>query len=155
MAGTIETNALIQVGFIVRDIETSKRKFATFLGVEAPPTIDGGAYEITGTTVDGAPAPNANCWMAFFTVGPNLQLELIQPNGVKSAWQDFLDAKGEGMHHLAFGVKNTDEKIKKCEEFGMKLLQRGKYGDGSGEYSYLDATGDLKCFIELLESYPK
>lgn len=153
MSALLDTTKLAQVGFIVRDIEVSKRKFAEFLGVEVPPTVDGGRYEVTGTTVEGQPAPEANCWMAFFDAGPGLQIELIQPNGVKSTWQDFLDQNGEGIHHLAFKVKDTDDKIRKCEEFGMKCVQRGKYGSGTGEYAYLDARGDLKCFIETLENY--
>jgi len=37
----------------------------------------------------------------------------------------------------------------------MTCTQRGKYGDASGEYAYMDATADLKCFIELLENYNK
>ncbi len=35
---------------------------------------------------------------------------------------------------------------------GMHLVQHGIYGDGSGEYNYLDAP-QLKCIVELLESY--
>lgn len=153
MAGTIDTNILTQVGFIVRDIEASKKVFAEFFGVDVPVHFDGGKFNVTGTTVDGEPAPDANCWMAFFDIGPNTQLELIQPNGVKSAWQDHLDQRGEGIHHIAFNIKGMGKKIIDCENFGMKLLQRGKYGDGGGEYAYLDANSSLKCVIELLESY--
>lgn len=153
MAGIIGTNVLTQVGFIVRDVEASKQKFAAFFGVEPPPHFDGGTFEVTGTTVNGSPAPKANCLMAFFDAGPNVQIELIQPNGVKSTWQDFLDEHGEGIHHIAFGVKGMDEKILACENFGMKLVQRGKYGDASGEYAYLDAYDSMKCLIELLENY--
>ena len=72
---------------------------------------------------------------------------------IVSKIQDFLDEHGEGIHHIAFGVKSTDEKIVACEAMGMKCTQRGKYGDGGGEYAYLDATDMLKCFIETLESY--
>ena len=73
---------------------------------------------------------------------------------MKSTWQDFLDQHGEGIHHLAFVVKNTDEKIAVMENFaGAKVLQRGKYGNGAGEYTYLDATDQLKCIVELLENY--
>lgn len=154
MAGILDTNVITQVGFIVRDIDATKRKFAEFFGVPVPPTVTGGAYEITGTIVDGAPAPDANCQMAFFNAGPNMQLELIQPNEVKSTWRDFLLAHGEGIHHIAFGVKGMDDKILAFKNFaGAECVQRGKYGDGSGEYAYMDATRDLKCIIELLESY--
>ncbi len=154
MSGIIGTSTLAQVGFIVRDLETTKKKFAEFFGVPVPPTCDGGKYEVTGTTVNGQPAPDANCLMAFFDVGPNTQIELIQPNGVKSTWQDFLDEHGEGIHHIAFVVKNMDEKILAVENFaGAKCVQRGKYGDGSGEYAYIDAHKEMKCLLELLESY--
>jgi len=153
MAGIIDTNVVAQVGFIVKDIEVTKKKFAEFFGVEPPPHFDGGKFEVTGTVVDGKPAPDANCLLAFFNVGPNMTLELIQPNGVKSTWQDFLDNNGEGIHHLAFTVKGMDKMVLKCEDFGMKCVQRGKYGDGNGEYAYMDAFDDLKCIIELLESY--
>jgi methylmalonyl-CoA epimerase len=153
MSGILGNNQIAQVGFIVRDIEKSKKVFAEFLGVPVPPHFDGGKFEITGTTVNGQPAPDANCYMAFFDVGPSTQIELIQPNGVKSTWQDFLDEHGEGIHHIAFQVKDMNAKIKSCEEFGMNCVQRGKYGDGNGEYAYLDAFKDMKCLVELLESY--
>ena len=153
MAGIIGTNVLTQVGFIVRDIEASKIKFAEFFGVEPPATVDGGKYEVTGTTVNGEPAPKANCLMAFFNAGPNVSIELIQPNGEKSTWQDYLDEHGEGIHHIAFNVKGMDEKIMACEQFGMKCVQRGKYGNAAGEYAYMDAAGTMKCLVELLENY--
>ena len=152
MANPVLANRLAQVGFIVRDVEATKIKFAEFFGVPVPPTCDGGKYEVTGTTVNGEPAPDANCFMAFFDL-ENIQLELIQPNGVKSTWQDFLDEHGEGIHHIAFPVKNTDEKIKAAEKFGAVCVQRGKYGGGNGEYAYLDFTKDLTCLMETLESY--
>ena len=151
MASIIGTNIAIQIGIIVRDIERTKLKFAEFFGVEPPPTRHSGEYEVTQTVVEGEPAPNAECLMAFFDVG--IQLELIQPNEAKSTWRDFLDEHGEGIHHIAFGVKGTDHKIKAMEAFGMTLVQRGKYSDGSGEYAYLDATKDMKLILELLESY--
>lgn len=155
MSGILETSTLTQVGFIVRDIEATKRVFAEFFGIPVPAHFDGGRFEVTGTTVNGEPAPDANCLMAFFDAGPNVQIELIQPNGVKSTWQDFLDTHGEGIHHIAFQVKGMDGKILACEQFGMTCVQRGKYGDGGGEYAYMDAFGTMKCIVELLESFPR
>ena len=153
MAGLLHTNLVTQIGIIVRDVEVTKRKFAAFLGVEPPACVDGGEYAVTGTQYGGEPAPYANCLMAFFDAGPNMQIELIQPHGVKSTWQDHLDQHGEGVHHIAFQIQDMDGKIRACELAGMKCTQRGKYNDASGEYAYIDATGDLKCFIELLENY--
>ena len=152
MAGVVGTNLIAQVGFIVKDVEASKKKWAEFLGVEVPETQPIGDFAITGTTYKGEPAPDAYCWMAFFDVGPGIQLELIQPNEAHSTWRDYLDEHGEGIHHVAFNVKNSAEKVASAEKAGLKLVQHGTYGDGSGEYNYLEAP-ELKCIVELLESY--
>ncbi|MDI9496975.1 MAG: VOC family protein [Bacillota bacterium] len=153
MAGTIGTNQVTQIGFVVRDIGKTKAAWAKFLGVAEPPVVDGGDYAVTGTRYLGEAAPRANCLMAFFDVGEGLQLELIEPNGEPSAWQDYLDEHGEGFHHIAFGVRGMDKQIANLERDGMSLLQRGKYGDASGEYAYVDGLGELKTLIELLESF--
>lgn len=154
MAGTVGTHLVAQVGFIVKDVEASKRKWAEFLGVEVPPTQPIGDYAVTGTVFQGEPAPKAYCWMAFFDVGPGVQLELIQPNEEPSTWRNFLDEHGEGMHHIAFQVKDSAKQVANAEAAGLKLVQHGVYGDGSGEYNYLDAP-ELNCIVELLESYAK
>ncbi len=154
MAGIVGTNLVAQVGFIVKDVEAAKKKWAEFLGVEVPETTPAGDYAITHTEYKGEPAPEASCWMAFFDVGPGMQLELIQPNDKPSTWRSFLDEHGEGIHHVAFQVKDSKACVAKAEAAGLKLVQRGLYSDGSGEYNYLDAP-ELKCVVELLESYPR
>lgn len=151
MEGILGTTTVTQIGIVVRDIETTKKKYAEFFGVPVPPTCDSGDPAVVKTTYEGEPVPESGCWMAFFNL-PNLQMELIQPFGGKSTWQDFLDQHGEGIHHIAFGVKNTDEKIKIMEAFGSHVVQRGLYGGATGEYTYLD-TPDMKIMLELLESY--
>ncbi len=152
MSGVIGTNVLAQVGFIVRDIEETKKKFAKFFGVEVPDCNDAGDYEITGTEYKGDPAPYANCLMAFFDVGEKIRIELIQPNEEPSTWREFLDQHGEGVHHLAFRVKGMQKTIEACEEFGMTLVQKGEYNTGKGRYAYVDATDSLKVILELLEN---
>lgn len=154
MSGVLGTNIVAQVGLIVKDVEESKKKWAEFLGVDVPATQPIGDYAITGTEFNGKPAPNAYCWMAFFDVGPGMQLELIQPNDEPSTWRNYLEEKGEGIHHIAFQVKDSKAAIAGAEAAGLKHVQRGVYGDGSGEYNYFDAP-DLKCVIEILESYRK
>ena len=154
MAGTVGTHLFAQVGFIVRDVEATKRKWAEFLGVEVPETQPVGDYSVTQTTFMGQPAPKASCLMAFFDVGPGLQLELIQPNEAPSTWRNFLNEHGEGMHHIAFQVQDSAKQVANAEAAGLKLVQHGGYGDGGGEYNYRDAP-ELKCIVELLESYKR
>ena len=142
MAGIIGTNVVMQVAFVVKDMEVTKKKFAEFLGLEVPDHF--ATEKSPDNFVEGKPAPDVSALLAFLDVGPGLAIELIQPNGVKSVWQDVLDEQGEGFHHIAFVVDSMEEKILACEKAGMKCLQKGN------GYSYLDGRADLKCIIELL-----
>ena len=49
------TTAPAQVAIIVNDVETAKNSFAKFWGLEVPPTVDAGVYEVTRTVYKGAP----------------------------------------------------------------------------------------------------
>jgi len=142
MAGVIGTNKLVQVAFVVKDIEVTKRKFAEFLGIDVPDNYY--SDKNPHTIVKGKPAPDVAAILAFLDAGPGVQIELIQPNGVSSVWQDVLDEKGEGFHHIAFGGGlSMEEKIKACEDAGMECLQKGK------GYAYMDGLADLKTLIEF------
>lgn len=145
-----------QVGFVVNDIEETKKKYSLLFDMAEPPAVPGGDYAITQTTVYGKPAPDAACLLAFFDLREGVQLELIQPNKTPSVWRDHLDKYGEGIHHIAFFVDNADEVVEKLKaEFDAVVEQVGNYGDGSGRYIYLSLEKHLKCRIELLESFNK
>lgn len=154
MSCPLQDTHLAQIGFIVKDIEKTKLEFARFFDVPVPPTVNSGEYEVTKTEYRGEPAPQAQCQMAFFYFG-DLQMELIQPNEAPSAWREYLEEHGEGLHHLAFNVKGMRMNIENCEGWGMKLIQKGEYRRGNGRYAFLDASDSLKMVVELLESDEK
>ncbi len=156
MSKILEHVRFSQVGFVVHDLETTKQVYAALFGVPVPPTVTGGEYEVTHCSIAGKPAPEAKCKMAFFDLRPGVQLELIEPNEAPSVWRDILNEKGEGIHHIAFNVDDTDAVVKVLqEEYGADVEQHGLYGDASGQYTYLNAEKKLKCRIELLESFRK
>ena len=121
----LKNTNLVQIGFIVRDIEKTKQEFARFFDVPVPPTVNSGEYAVTKAEYRGEPAPKAQCQMTFFYFG-DLQMELIQPNEEPSAWREYLEEHGEGIHHLAFQVNGMQVNIENCEEWGMKLVQKGE-----------------------------
>ena len=142
MSCPLDDTSLVQIGFVVRDLEKTKVQVARFLDVPVPPSVHSGEYAITKTEYKGQPAPDASCMMAFFYFG-NLQVEFIQPNEAPSVWRDHLETKGEGIHHLAFQVKGMTKYIKNCEDWGMTLEQKGEYRRGNGRYAYMNALEDL------------
>lgn len=153
MKSILEQCKFSQVGFIVKDIEKAKADFAKLFGCEVPPANPCGITEHSKTVYKGAEAPAANSKLAFFDLVPGVQLELIEPNEEMSTWREYLNEKGEGIHHIAFNVTDMDSVIKECEAEGMKLVQHGNYDDNSGRYAYLDGGEKYKCVIELLESF--
>ena len=132
MKAVLERGKFSQVGFIVKDIEEASARFAKLFGCEVPPAQLCGNYEVAQTIYKGQPAPKAKSKLAFFDLVPGVQLELIEPNEEPSTWREYLDAKGEGIHHVAFNVTGMEQVIKECEAEGMTLVQYGKYDDGSG-----------------------
>lgn len=157
MDGVLGTREMVQVGFVVRDIEATKRKFADFFGVPVPDTLlanRGEAhFRVVQTQYLGKPSPKADAKLAFFDVGSVMAIELIEPNEEPSIWRDWLDEHGEGIHHVAFVVDDMAKRVKACEDFGMTTLQTGNFAAGDGKYAYLDATKDLKTVFELLERW--
>ena len=117
--------------------------------MEEPETVNSGDFEITHTEYRGEPAPKAKCYMTFFYFG-DLQMELIQPNGEPSIWREHLEQFGEGIHHISFNVKGMQKTISACEDWGMKLLQKGEYRGANGSYAFMDALDSWKVVGELL-----
>ena len=143
-----------QVGFVVNDIEETKKKYALLFDCAEPEADICGDYKVMQTKMYGEPAPLANCKLAFFDLTPGVSLELIEPNEYPSVWRDHLDKYGEGIHHIAFQVEDGDAVVKRLQdEFGAVVEQMGTSGDGSGRYIYLSLPKELKCRVELLESY--
>ncbi len=151
MKKTLDDFRIIQLGLIVRDLQTTKQQVAEFLGVEVPPTVGSGDYAVTQTVYRGQPAPEATCQMAFFQFG-QVQVEFIQPNEAPSVWREHLENCGEGLHHIAFQVNGMTKYIQNLEAFGLPVAQKGEYRRGNGRYAYFDARDTLKMFFELLES---
>lgn len=145
----ITRKAVTQVGIIVRDIDKARVEWAEVLGVKAPEASVAESHFSRPTRFNGD-LTDAKAKLAFFAMD-NLQIELIQPLGGKSTWQEFLDKNGEGIHHIAFEVKGIDGVEKQFEIRGMPTVQNGGW-DG-GAYSYIDATRDLGCILELLENF--
>jgi len=145
----ITSKTITQVAVVVKDIDKARNAWAKVLGVKVPEVSIAESHFSRPTLYKGDRS-DAKAKLAFFAMD-NLQLELIQPLGGKSTWQEFLDKNGEGIHHIAFAVKNIDGVEKQFKLQGMPTVQSGGW-DG-GAYSYIDASKELNCILELLENF--
>jgi methylmalonyl-CoA/ethylmalonyl-CoA epimerase len=143
------THIVCQVGLIVRDIERSIETYSRVFGMPKPGIVVTDGPEIAHTRFRGEPT-DARAKLAFFEMG-QVSLELIEPIGGPSTWQEFLDEKGEGVHHIAFIVEDTDEVVRFMEREGVGVVQQGDYT--GGRYTYLDSASALGVVLELLENF--
>jgi catechol 2,3-dioxygenase-like lactoylglutathione lyase family enzyme len=142
--------SIAQVAIVCRDIEASAKRWAALLGVDVPKNFETKPGLETKMVFRGKPS-DARCKLAFFNLS-NCQIELIQPLGPGSSWQEGLDQNGESIHHIAFKVKKLEESVATCAELGMPVLHRGRYGGDNGTYVYLDSGDKLGAVVELLHN---
>jgi hypothetical protein len=149
MEPILGTNVVTQVGLLVNDIEKTGAEFTKFLRYQYPGWFWTDTIEKAQTKYLGKPS-EARAKLMFFHVGPNVDIELIEPDHNPSTWRHDLDQNGEGFHHIAFVIKGMKEKGAALAANGMPLLQKGEYT--GGRYAYHDATDALKVVLELLEN---
>lgn len=143
------TNTVTQIAFVTRDIEAAAAKWAAVLGVEPSGTIVTGPLPETHASYLGEPM-DARAKLCFLNAG-QVQIELIEPDGKPSTWQKHLEEHGEGVHHIAFGVKDMPSVVSQLADAGYPEIQRGDYEGGC--YSYIDAVKELGIQLELLENF--
>jgi methylmalonyl-CoA/ethylmalonyl-CoA epimerase len=148
MSNYLDQLRVTQIGYIVKDIEAARTRFAQFLGVAVPDILVTDDYAQSQAEYRGQPS-NARAKLAFFHL-ENLDLELIEPDEQPSVWREYLEQHGEGIQHIAFEIKGMKPKIELFGQAGMELLQKGEYT--GGRYAYLDTTKTINTVVELLEN---
>ncbi|MGQ8335271.1 methylmalonyl-CoA epimerase [Sunxiuqinia sp. A32] len=60
---------------------------------------------------------------AFFKVG-DTKIELLESTDPEGPIGKFIEKKGQGIHHLAFAVKDVNQALSEAEESGVKLIDK-------------------------------
>jgi methylmalonyl-CoA/ethylmalonyl-CoA epimerase len=139
----------IQIGIVVRDIEEALNRWCKLLGIEKPRVIETEEWEKTKAMYMGVPT-RGRAKLAFIDLD-NITIELIQPIDGPSTWESQLSAYGQGVHHIAFVVKDADGCAKKLEGFGGIREQEGLFE--GGRYIYVDLLKSLGVRVELLQFF--
>jgi methylmalonyl-CoA/ethylmalonyl-CoA epimerase len=105
---------LHHVGLIVRSIEESMPRYLRSLGG----TWDSQIFH----------DPIQRVKVAFLqpALGPQVQIELVEPAGEDSPVRRFLETANGGMHHLCYEVKNLEESLKEMRAGGARLVRPPK-----------------------------
>lgn len=144
----LASQTITQIAIMVPDIDATAQAWAQLLGVPVPNIIITDTVDIAHTEYQGQASP-ARAKLAFFPLG-QVTLELIEPIGEPSTWNDQLVKYGPSLHHIAFQVKGLAGLLPVLAAQGLPLVQRGDYT--GGRYAYLDGQQKFGAVVELLEN---
>ena len=144
----LSVNEVSQIGIIVRDMDKAISNYSDIFGINFPAVY---VREFFNRTYRGKPG-NFRLKVALGMMG-KLQIELIQVLEGESIYREFLEKKGEGLHHLGFDVKNMDERIKALEKLGIGVLQSGERI--GAKHAHMDTERIVGVIFELLEREKK
>lgn len=135
-----------QLGFVVRDIERTSRQYQTFFGTGPfSKVID---VNMDGALLRGTPV-KTKIRVAFVQSGA-VQLELIQPVEGSNVYTEFLEAKGEGIHHLGYRVDDIEVAKAEFRRLGKEpVFQRDM---GMMEFAYYDTAEAGGLMLEFLQN---
>ena len=135
-----------QIGVVVKDLD---RTISFFEAIGLGPFIIRNAKH-PAATVKGK-KESYEVRIAISQQGP-LQFELIEYVEGKTIHKDFLDEKGEGLHHIRFMVSDLDSVIDKFSKIGVDVLQEDRFENGGG-IAYMD-TGETGGVVMEITQYP-
>tara|TARA_R110000868_G_scaffold84897_1_gene239169 strand:- start:119 stop:526 length:408 start_codon:yes stop_codon:yes gene_type:complete len=86
---------------------------------------------------------------AFFLVG-NTKIELLESTSPDGPIGKFIAKKGQGIHHIAFAVDNTNTALKLAEERGVTLIDKESRKGAEGlNIGFLHPKSTLGVLTEL------
>lgn len=89
--------------------------------------------------------------VAFLQAGET-KLELLEPMSEDSTIAKFIDKRGEGIHHLALGVKSIEERIAEMKEQGIRMIDdEPRLGAGGAHIAFMHPKSASGVLVELCE----
>lgn len=128
------------IGIAVKDLNKANSLYESLLGI-APYKTELVTSECVNTS--------------FFKVG-NSKIELLEATDDQSPISKFISKKGEGIHHIAFEVKDLVVEIKRLEKEGFTILNSTpKHGADNKLVVFLHPKSTNGVLIELCQEICK
>jgi hypothetical protein len=144
-------NRVTQFAFVVRDVAAVSRHLERLgfapLAIEPNVSLD--------RVYRGAPG-TFEMLLGWGRAG-TVPFEWIQPTSGPSVYAEYLDAHGEGFHHLGLDVPDMDAAIGRLRSRGLSVTMSGGWNVNGyeGRFAYLDADRVGGVTIELLWNKPR
>ncbi|MBL7200773.1 MAG: methylmalonyl-CoA epimerase [Anaerolineae bacterium] len=108
-------------------------------------------YEAMGLSVDRViEVPEQKVRVAFIPIGEST-IELLQPTSPDSTVAQYLETRGEGLHHLALEVEDIEAALTELDRQGYRLIDRTPRRGAEGRIAFLHPRSTGRVLIELVE----
>ena len=99
--------------------------------------------------------PDQKVRTAFFRVG-DTKIELLESTDPEGPVGKFIQRKGQGIHHMAFAVKEAGEALRHAESQGVELIDRAPRKGAEGMMiGFLHPRSTFGVLTELCSSNPE
>jgi len=133
-----------QLGYVVGNIEKACEFYQSTYGVGPFHIVD--EVDMEGVMLRGKPISTRI--KVAFAKSNEIELEFIEPLQGENLYTEFLDAKGDGIHHLGFVVDDMDAWK---NDFSAKGFEPVFHRDmGVMEFAYFDTSMFGGLMLELL-----
>lgn len=124
------------IGVAVKNLENSLHIFRDLLGMEC-----------SGEEI----VKDQEVKVAFLPLGES-EIELLESTSPEGSIAKFIESRGEGIHHIAFKVKDLESMISDLQQKGVRLIdQKPRYGAGGVKIAFLHPKSTNGILIELCE----
>ena len=127
------------IGIAVKNLDEANKIYEQLLGT--PP------YKMETVDSEGVNT-------SFFKSGES-KVELLEATKDESAIAKFIAKKGEGIHHIAFAVKDIHKEIKRLKEDGYAIINESpKKGADNKLVCFVHPKNTKGVLIELCQEIP-
>lgn len=137
--------SVIQIAYVVRDIEAAMKRHVEVCGIGPWDVYTFSNRIVRDFMYRGKPATHV-ALLALAWSG-DMQLELLQPVSGYSIYDEHLEKKGEGLHHIKLFHADCRKAIAHYASLGYPVTQSGTFDED--EHYYLDTEKDFGYVIEL------
>ncbi|MBI4334031.1 MAG: methylmalonyl-CoA epimerase [Chloroflexi bacterium] len=88
---------------------------------------------------------------AMIPVGNNSNIELIEPLDASSGVAKFIEAKGEGIHHVSFETDSVDNELNAVAGKGLALIDKKARKGTTGLIGFIHPKSTKGVLIELAQ----
>jgi methylmalonyl-CoA/ethylmalonyl-CoA epimerase len=125
------------VGVAVKNLDEAVKVYRDVLG-----------FELRGVHV----LKESKVKVAFFSMGGEAQVELLEPLESDSPVAKFLEARGEGMQHIAVRVDNIEKALNELKQKGVVLVDdTPRVGAEGKKIAFVSPKNTKGVLMELVQ----